>query len=159
MFFREAFIDPGVKGGLVVFENREPLIGLCFKRNGPGVAIKPIFYVLKKYGVESCYVEKVPLVSKFSKKSLAAQWLICGQVDAVTSLACSRVELIPAQTWTSFTQRLTGPEGSSKEKSIRVAHSIYPDFYARYSDHDGIADALGIAMYIYRDNFLNRDLR
>jgi hypothetical protein len=159
---RIAYIDPGYKGAAVLFEGSKPLDAFKFIKEGKNINVQQIELVLISWQVEKVYLENIMPRPLQSATSTFYQGVAFGAALTVSQLCCVPVELIPPQTWTAFTKRLSrAPQRTSKEIAQELTKRFFHDFASAYKSkrakkyHDGIADCLCIQIYVNRDSYLD----
>lgn len=154
-------LDTGLEGALLLCENGRPIEALRFEREGRGLKLNPIVEFLNTHKPDKTYLEGILIKPGQSSKALATQWLVYGQCQTLAQLYSKELEIVPAIRWTSFTKRLSRtPHLQSKVAMQEIAERFFPrwaDPYRRRKFrgvrkiHDGVADCLGMHIYVERD--------
>ena len=154
-------LDTGVNGAMVLFEMFEPVEALPFTRMGRGINPFEVDHYMKKWEADRIFIESITPRPYQGAKSTATQFLVIGQCHTLAQLNHQTVEYIFPQTWSSFTKRLSkDPTQKQKKIAQELAKRFFSDFCKPWTNrsnniHDGIADCLGIHMYIERDTYVD----
>ena len=146
-------VDPGKKGGIAVIgENKEiisltpmPLIG---GKTIDANALANLFEVADSV----MYIEKVNAMPKQGVVSMFNFGFGCGLIEGIAAAFSIPYYKITPQTWMKIMHRGCDGKLDTKSRSIQVVKRQFPNLSLLATprskkDHDGMAEALLIALY------------
>ena len=157
-------LDPGKKGAVVLFQGRVPIEGYVMESQEKGIDSAALLAKLTEwdvlYGIEMTWLECITPRPGQSAQATATQFFVLGQTVAALRISKLPFTEVYPQTWTSFTKRLLpGFTGDSKALQQWLAPNYFKAFAESYRKRkliqDGIADCLGISLWVNRDYYVD----
>jgi len=157
-------LDPGKKGAAVLFQGRVPIEGYVMEAQETGIDSAALLAKLTEwdtlYSVDMVWLECITPRPGQSAQATATQFFVLGQTVACLRLAGLTFKEVYPQTWTSFTKRLLpGFVGDSKALQQKLAPNHFRNFAEPFRKRkliqDGIADCLGISLWVNRDYYVD----
>lgn len=134
-------IDPGFRGGLALLDvsgNLDDVIPMPV--SGGEIDVKTVYDYVQQAQV--AYIEKVNAYAGGSRSSAFSFGRNLEAVVAPCRLAGLTLRWVIPSRWKPA---MLGHTGGTKEESVALAKSIYPS--SRIGNHDGMAEAILIALY------------
>ena len=151
----QLFVDTGLSGACVLFEQTQPLRAFRFKKNfeGRGIQLKPFINFLNSLPSETIPIIEDPAKVQRSLTSTSTQYIVVGQIISAIEMGLhADMEWVSSNSWTALTKRVYKGRRfkDSKERSKAFAFAHYPTFGQKDGKlHDGIADCLCMAKYYF----------
>lgn len=153
-------IDPGQNGGLAILGKDRVIY---YKSVMPILAkeldYKKLVEPLTNYQIEMVYMEKVGAMPKQGVTSMFNFGKHYGELLGVINMLSLPHVLVRPTEWQNVAHKGMSRKIKPKERSLKVATDMYPDTDLRKSNrakiaHDGIVDAILIALYGVKDYYL-----
>jgi len=148
-------IDPGLRGGIVIWEDGEPKLCLAMPVNGKDMDVKEIEHLCDEYEVEEAVIEKVgglPGQSSSAGFTFGVGW---GMVVGCLMTLGVKVNTLSPVAWQNKFHAGLPRNIETKDRSRMACQRLFPNFVQELKKkgcrviHDGMADALGIG-YAWR---------
>ena len=143
-------IDPGLKGGIVVWDDDAPKICLPMPVNGKDIDVKEIEFIVDEYNIEEAVIEKVgglPGQSSAAGFTFGVGW---GMIVGGLMMLGVKVNTLSPVAWQNQFHAGLARNIEPKDRSRMAAGRLFPNFVQELKKkgcrviHDGMADALGI---------------
>jgi hypothetical protein len=155
-------VDPGKIGAAVKFKNFgtsvEAIESLEFEFTDNAIHTKSILKFFDS--VDIVFIEQ-PGTYSGNAKTIATQFRIFGALEAIAHLSsCESVKLFQPREWVKFLARYYSSDSPPKTLAQKSSREFFPHFADLSTPkkgkkvHEGIADCLAIALYLFCANKL-----
>jgi len=154
-------IDNGLSGGIVAINEKQEVILLevmpVIKGKKTEYDINQIYNILQNYSFENCYVvlEKSHVRPISGKRACFMTGFGYGIIQGMLSALNISYEIVDPKVWQK--ELITGLGNDTKTASIQFCKKKFPTVDLTPTErsvkpHDGLSDALCMAVYCYRLN-------
>jgi hypothetical protein len=158
-------IDPGKQGAAVLMKGNRPIQAYLFKSLKYGINVASwgdkLDTWIRKYGGNlPVFIERITAIPGQSVTSTAQQFYVLGQTEGAIMYRDLELSQIYPATWMSFAKRLNDtPQLDGKKVAQELCKKYHSSFVKKYIPrtkiHDGVADALGLAMFVMADHYVD----
>lgn len=151
-------IDPGITGGLVIIDEKALIIEATPipTYDGKIIDLKELNFFLNEFKPTEAYIEHVSAMPKQGVVSMFNFGRTFGMLEAAIAAKNIPYQLLRPQAWQKVMHVGVEKSIDSKARSLIIFKRLYPTTDLKASgrcrkDHDGMVDALMIALYGQRN--------